>query len=268
MSYVDFIRESIRGKLDESEQLVNDTIAVAPSRIRQAVHAVVDAYGHGAGKLIPDYVVDLIADAIIAAALESLNSCLDRIAVMREANEYLGSPDTLREMAEVFGAIGADASNMQINKDDLEGYMTWDAGRPSKEYENAIEAQITALAGIEPKMSGVKGVLRTHADDIENYYLELLALVGGAVMAIGGLVAAILSLVGAALSAVPTAGAGAVVGIIAAALSLVLAVVGLVVSGIAAVQLLVAANQGAANKLDALQIGTLVWEKPAFAQIQ
>jgi hypothetical protein len=266
MSYVDVLREQIVNQLDDAEVRVNDAIRVAPGLIRRAVEAAANHYLGTIAVLIPDQAIDWLAEQITTAAISALQDCLVRIAVLREAAAYLGSPDELRAVAEKLGDIGGFASAMDINKDALDGLMSWDDGEPTRRYEVAIENQIDDLAKIAPAMSSIKDVLRTHADDIENYYLQLLALVTGAVAAILGVVTAILSLIAGALTF--ASGAGPVIGIIAAALSLVGAMIGVVVSGIAAVQLFVTSTQGAANKLDALQIDMLEWRKPSFAQIE
>ncbi|MCI1018577.1 hypothetical protein HWD99_08085 [Microbacterium sp. C5A9] len=266
MSYVDVLREQIIIQLDEAEIRVRDAIRVAPGLIRRAVEAAANHYLGTVAVLIPDAAIDWLADQITSAALAALQDCLVRIAVLREAAAYLGSPDELRAVAEKLGDIGGSATAMDINKDALDGLMSWDDGEPTRRYEVAVENQIDDLAKVAPAMSSLKDVLRTHADDIETYYLELLALVTGAVAAILGVVAAILSLIAGALTF--ETGVGPVIGIIAAALSLVTAMLGVVVSGIAAVQLFVSSTQGTSNKLDALQIDMLEWRKPSFAQIE
>ncbi|MGO2684355.1 hypothetical protein [Microbacterium sp.] len=266
MSYVDVLREQITNHLDDAERRVNDAIRDAPGLIHTAVEAAANHYLGIGAVLVPDPVIDWVAQQITDAALVALNDCLARVRVLREAAAYLGSPDELRAVAEKLGDIGGATARMDINKDQLDGLMSWDDGEPSRRYEVATENQIDDLARIEPVMSSIKGVLRTHADDIENYYLELLALVVGAVAAILGVVAAILSLVVGA--ATFETGVGPVIGIIAAALSLVTALIGVVVSGIAAVQLFVRSTQGVSNKLDAIQIDMVDWRKPSFAQIQ
>ncbi|MGO1507842.1 MAG: hypothetical protein ACTHZW_08975 [Microbacteriaceae bacterium] len=266
MSYVDFVREQITNQLNDAEQRVNDAIRVAPGLIRTAVEAAANHYFGIAAVLIPDAVIDWVTEQISGAALVALNDCLARIRVLREAAAYMGSPDELRAVGEKLGDIGGATARMDINKDELDGLMSWDDGEPSNRYEVATENQIDDLARVEPIMSSIKDVLRTHADDIENYYLELMALVAGAVAAILGVVGAILSIVVGA--ATFTTGVGPVLGIIAAALSLVTALIGVVVSGIAAVQLIVRSTQGVSNKLDAIQMDIVDWRKPAFAQIQ
>lgn len=267
MSYVDILRDEIVAHLDDAERRVRDAIRTLPAQLRAAVKkAADDAFG-GAGRyLIPDDVVKWIADQVVAAALEALDECLKHIEVYREAAAFLGSPDQLRAAAEMFGTIGDQATALQIRKDDLEGYLTWDDGMPTKRYAAAIEDQITALARIQPAMASVKGVLRQHADDIENYYLALLGLVVGLCTAILGVVAAIISLI-AAILLIETV-IGTVIAVIGAALSLVFALGGLAVSGISAVQLLVSSTQGAANKMDAMPSSMVEWKKPSFAEIQ
>nr|WP_201470442.1 hypothetical protein [Microbacterium hydrocarbonoxydans] len=265
-SYVDILREQIISQLDQAEDRVDHAIRVAPGLIRTAVEAAANHYLGTIAVLIPDPVVDWVAEQITGAALDALRDCLVRIAILREAAAYLGSPDDLRAVAEKLGDIGGSASAMDINKDALDGLMSWDDGEPTRRYETAVENQIQDLAKVAPAMSSIKDVLRTHADDIENYYLQLLALVMGAVAAILGVVAAILSLIAGALTF--ETGVGPVIGIIAAALSLVVAMVGVVTSGIAAVQLFVTSTQNTSNKLDAIQIDTLEWRKPSFAQIE
>ncbi|MBS1908200.1 MAG: hypothetical protein JST33_16930 [Actinobacteria bacterium] len=267
MSYVDVLRDEIVVHLDDAERRVRDAIRTLPAQLRAAVKkAADDAFG-GAGRyLIPDDVVKWIADQVVAAALEALEECLKHIEVYREAAAFLGSPDQLRAAAEMFGTIGDHAAALQIRKDDLEGYLMWDDGMPTKRYEAAIEDQITALARVQPAASSVKDVLRQHADDIENYYPQLLGLVAGLAVAILGVVAAIVSLVAAVLLIETVV--GTVVAAIGAALSLVVALGGLAVSGISAVQFLVTSIQGAANKLDAMPSSMVEWKKPSFAEIK
>jgi len=268
-SYVDTIRDAITSSLDNSEALVRDAMLIAPRLIRAAVHAAFNRQLATIKMPAPDPLVDAIANELINGAMDALRTCLEHISVLREAAAFLGSPDQLREMAEVFGAIGTEAQNLEIRRDDLQGYRTWFAGQASRDYESAIDAQIDDLARVQPPAFDIKDVLRTHADDIENYYVQLLELAVGLAVAIGGVVGAIVGVVGAALSAVPTAGVGAVVGVVAAAISLVMALGGTVVAGIGAVQLFLAATQGSANKLDQIcsQLPT-TWEGPTFADIQ
>ncbi|KYJ96822.1 hypothetical protein M4D51_08365 [Microbacterium sp. p3-SID338] len=265
-SYVDALRRQIISQLDEAERSVRDTIRIAPGLIRSAVEASMNARLGTVAIPIPGPVIDWMVRRITDAALAALDDCLARIAVLREAAGYLGSPDELRAVASEIDGIGDAAVQLDINKDKLDGYMTWDDGEPTKRYGIAIENQIVDLARVEPAASALKDVLRTHADDIENYYLELAAFVGGAVIAIMGVVSAILSLAAAVLTS--PSGVGAVLGIIAAALSLVTAMFGAVASTIGAVQLFVSATQNTSNKLDSLQLDLIEWRKPSFAQIE
>lgn len=265
MSYVDQLREQITSLLDDAEQKVRDADKTAPPQIREAVQYAVDHAGYGLGRLVPDSWVDEVCDILISSVHDTLDDCLKRIAVLREAAAYLGSPDLMRSMGDTFGDIGTAAENLQISKDDLAGYMSWDDLPASRQYEVSIEDQITALARVSPAVSSIKGVLRTHADDIENYYLALLQLVVSSVGAILGVVAAILSLVAGAITI--ETGVGPVLGIIGAALSLVVSLVSLVSAGIAAVQLLVQQAQGSANKLDALSTQMVEWKVPSFAEM-
>lgn len=266
MSYVDLTRQVIAGQLDGAEARVKDAIRVAPATIRRAVQEWVDRQAGGLGVLVPDGLVDEVADLIITAAIEALEHCLATILILRICNAYLGSPDRLRAMAASFGDISGSAENLQIKKDQLDGLMSWDHPPASRSYEYSIDDQVRAVGLIPEKLGGVAGVLRTHADDIESFYLNLAGLVGGTVLAIGGVVTAILSLVGAALSA-PT-GVGPVIGIISAALSAVIAVAGVGMAGISALQLFLSAMQGSANKLDALLTSMPKWEAPRFAIVQ
>lgn len=266
MSYVDDLRNTMTDMLNRAETEVEQTIQTAPAEIRRAIHRVADSSFHGAGRLIPDYVVDGVADLVIEAALAALNDCLARIAVYREAVAFMGSPDNLRKFGQTLETMGHNAENLQIQKDYLDGYLTWDDGIPSETYALAIDAQVEALARVDPALTGVKEVLRTHADDIESFYLDLLAAVGGLVVAVGGVVAAILSLIAGALTF--ETGAGPIIGIIGAALSLVVSLGGLVVSAIGAVQFIVAVTQGASAKLDAMDAEMVDWAVPRFAQIQ
>lgn len=265
-SYVDVLREQIVSQLDEAERSVHGAIRIAPGLIRTAVETIANQRLGTIAVLIPDPVIDWMVRQITDAALAALNDCLVRVAVLREAAAYLGSPNELRAVAAQLDGIGDAAVQLDINKDNLDGFMTWDDGSASKQYDTAIDMQIVDLARVEPATSALKDVLRAHADDIENYYLGLAALVAGAVTAILGVVAAILSL--AAGAATSPTGVGAVLGIIGAALSLLTAMIGIVVSGIAAVQLFVSATQNTSNKLDSLQLDLIEWRKPSFAQIE
>lgn len=265
-SYVDILRDQIVTQLDMAETRVENAIQVAPGLIRRAVEAAANHYFGTIAVLIPDPVVDWVAEQITDAALAALRDCLVRIAVLREAAAYLGSPDELRAVAETLGTIGGASAAIDVNKDDLDGLMSWDDGEPTRRYEVAVENQQRDLGQVAPALDGLKDVLRTHADDIENYYLALLALVVGAVSAILGVVGAILSVIAGALTF--ETGVGPVLGIIAACLSLVTAMIGVVVSGIGAVQLFVQSTQATANKLDAVQIDALEWDQPSFAQIE
>ncbi|MDU0366961.1 hypothetical protein AB0O16_04060 [Microbacterium sp. NPDC089180] len=266
MSYVDLTRQVIAGQLDDAEAKVRGAISSAPASIRRAVQKWVDEQAHGLGVLVPDGLVDQVADIIISVALDALEQCLDTIAVLRVCNAYLGSPDRLRNMASTIGDISGSAENLQIKKDQLDGLMSWDDGKASKVYEYGIDDQVRALGVLPGKLGGVAGVLRTQADDIESFYLNLAGLVGGTVLAIGGVVTAILSLIGGALSS-PT-GVGAVVGLIGAALSAVLALAGVGMAGISALQLFLSAMQGTSNKLDDLLSSMPAWDPPRFAIVQ
>lgn len=266
MSYVDTTRSIIRTQLDSIEQRVRAAKAAAPSAIRSAVQEWVDRQAGGLGVLVPDGLVDEVADILISAAIDALDESLATIAALRIANEMLGSPDKMRAMADSLGDIAGASDNLQIRKDQLPGLLAWDDGTPSRTYEFSIDDQVRAISEIAGNVSSVGGVLRTHADDIESYYLNLAGVVVGAIAAIGGLIAAILSLVAGALTA--GTGIGAVLGIIAGALSLVLAAVGLGVAGISALQLFLAASQGNANKLNDLITAMPEWKAPSFAMVQ
>lgn len=265
-SYVDQMRAEIRRLLDESEQRVLETKRVAPGIIRRTIRVLFEQHTGLIAHVVPDWWIERAADIVVEYALEALDACLDTIRVLRVANEFLGSPDRMRAMGDTFQTVADTAENLWISKGDLQGWVTWDAGAPTKRYEAAIEDQSKALAVIAPKAAELKEVLRTHADDIESYYVNLLGVVVGSVAAIGGVIAAILSLIAAAVTV--ETGIGPVLGIIAAALSLVLAIVGVGVAGISAVQLFLANAQGTANKLDTLTQNIPKWEIPPFAIVQ
>lgn len=266
MSYVDTTRAIIRIQLNDIERRVREARAKAPAVLRAAVQEFVDRQAGGLGVLVPDGLVDELADIVISAALAALDQSLETIAALREANEMLGSPDKMRSMAGVLDGIASASDNLQIRKDQLPGLLAWDDGTPSRTYEFSIDDQVRAVSEIAGNVSSVSGVLRTHADDIESYYLNLAGLVVGAVIAIGGLIAAILSFAGGALTA--GTGIGAVLGIIGGALSLVMSAAGVIATGISALQLFLAASQGSANKLNDLITAMPEWKAPSFAIVQ
>lgn len=263
MSYVDLLRETITVQLDITEQCVRAAKSAAPGLVRYSVEAIIRNRVGPAAVVIPDDAFDWIADQVTVAVQAALDTCLEYIASLREMAQFLGSPDELRTAAESLGELHDSASQLKIRKDDLDGYNSW-FDDPSQYYENALEEQMDKLSELLEPLDTLKQVLRTHADQIENYYLELTTLVLGAGAAIAGLVVAILGLIEAAAASGP----GSLLGVSAATISLVEAALGAVAAALSLLQILMKSAQDSSSKLDALDATPLVWEKPDFAQIQ
>lgn len=260
MSYVDSIRETNDTLLRTAQDAVDAASRNCPGLIRPAVQDWVDRQAFGLGSLVPDGWVDEAVDVIIVIVQAALDQCSDVIQLHREANAYLGSPDRLRAVADKLGDLGAKADAVQINKSELAGWAAWDDPPASNTYGAATDDQADPLARVSETASSIAEAIDQHANDIENYYLQLAAIVVGAVVTILGVVAAILGVI----AAIPTGGvtlAGSIVGIVAAVLGLVTMVIGIVT-------MVISATQGTASKLDSLPSQITEWKAPPFAIVQ
>lgn len=262
MSYVDLLRETITVQLDLTEDCVRAAKSVAPGLVRYAVEAIIRNRVGPAAVVIPDDAFDWLADQVTVAVQAALDTCLEHIASLREMAQFLGSPDELRAAADVLEGIGDAATALEIRPMDLEGHLTWKDG-DSKRYDGEVYFQHENVERVPEAMVTFEDVLRTHADEIESYYLELSSLALGGAASIAGLVGTILGLIEAAAASGP----GSLIGIVGAAFSLVEAALGLVVSAISVLQILVKSTQDSASKIDALDFEVFVWEA-GFAQIQ
>ncbi|MCR2794351.1 hypothetical protein NQ156_14880 [Microbacterium sp. zg.Y625] len=259
MSYVDDIRERNESQLDRAIEAIDGAASAAPPLVRQGLQQWVDRQGFGLGVLVPDGWVDEAADYVIAAVDEVLDYCRDSVGLMREANRYLGSPDTLRAVASALGELAAKADGIQITKSTMPGLVSWDDPPASNTYSFAIDDQEEPLNRVSSTASAIAGAIDQHANDIENYYMQLATAIIGAVVTIIGVVSAILGIVG----ALPTGGLSLVGSILGA----VTAVLGIATTVIGIVQMVLASTQGTRAKLDGLPGEITEWEVPGFAQV-
>jgi hypothetical protein len=260
MSYVDDIRSTNDTLLSQADEAVDDIKASAPDAIRDGVQKWVDNQAFGLGKLVPDGLVDEGADIVIDVVMTILDQCDEAITALRAGNQYLGSPESLRAAAEALGELGTKADTIKIDSSRLTGLLSWDDPPASRVYNESIESQSQSLARIAQTASSIGDALDTHADDIENYYIQLALIVAGAVVTILGVVAAVLGLIG----ALPTGG----VSLAASIIGLITAVIGIGTALLGIIQMVMAANQGTASKLDSLPSSITEWTVPAFAMVR
>lgn len=264
MSYVDDLRETMLDQLDEAEECVRQAMRVAPDLIRVAVEVFINTRLGTVAPAIPDVLIDWLVEQLTTMVLAVLEQCLEYIDVLREMTQFLGSPDELRSAAAALDGIGDAVAHLKISADDLEGYMTWDDLPASRAYEVAISEQPDNLARVESAMTVFEDVLRTHADDIENYYVQLTLLCEGATAAIFGVVGAIFSLV----AAVAASGPAAIAGVWGAVISFLITLGGVATAAISTMQILITSTQSTENKINAVDFTVIRWEGPRFAQIQ
>ncbi|MDL5352874.1 hypothetical protein [Microbacterium sp. zg-YB36] len=260
MSYVDDIRENNEDQLDTAVKAIDGAAVAAPPLIRKGLQEWVDRQAFGLGSLVPNGWVDEAADIVVAAVDEVLDYCRESVAILREANRYLGSPDTLRAVADRLNELASKADEIQITKSTMPGLLSWVDPPASQTYGFAVDDQAKPLGRVSSTATTIAGAIDQHADDIENYYLQLAAVIVGAVLTMLGVVAAILGLVG----ALPTAGVSLAVSVV----GLISAVAGIATSAIAIVQLFQSSTQANRGKLDALPNTITEWEAPGFALVQ
>jgi len=259
VSYVDDIRERNDDQLDRAIEAIDAAASIAPPLVREGLQQFVDRQGWGLGRLVPDGWVDEAADYVIAAIDEVFDYCRDTVETMREANRYLGSPDSLRAVSASLGELAAKADGIQIMKSTMPGLLSWDDPPASNTYAFAIDDQEEPLNRVSSTASTIAGAIDQHADDIENYYLQLATTIIGAVVTIIGVVSAVLGIVG----ALPTGGLSLVASIVGA----VSAVAGIVTTVIGIVQMVLASTQGTRGKLDALPGEITQWKVPGFVLV-
>jgi hypothetical protein len=260
VNYVDLIRQSNDQHLNNAISVIDACATSAPPLIRSGLQQWVDRQAMGLGVLVPNGWVDEAADVMIQAMNAVLDYCRDGITLLRQANEYLGSPDTLRAAADALGALASNADGIQIDKSRLAGWLSWDDPPANRLYEGGIDAQDEPLNRVSTTANSIAGALDQHANDIENFYLQLAAIVVGATLTYLGVVSAILGIVG----ALPTGG----ISLAASIVGLISALIGIVSTAIGVVQMIVTATQGTAGKLDALPSSITTWEVPPFAIVQ
>lgn len=260
MSYVDSIREVNETLLNTAQKAVDAAAHICPGLIRPAIQEWADRQGFGLGSLIPDGWVDKAADVVIAAVKSALDRCTELVELLNMANNYLGSPDRLRAVADKLNDLGGKAEAIELKLDVLEGWASWHDLPTSKLYEAAITDQATEISKVPKWVGEIAKGIDQHANDIENYYLELAQVSLGGVQAVLGVVTAVLGLA----AAIPTGGlslAATIVGVVSSLMGVAQALIGVV-------QMAVSNSQNVAAKLDSLQLDLEDWDVPRFAIVQ
>jgi len=260
VSYVDVIRGNNDTQLLRADEAIGGVAVVAPPLIRAGLQQWVDRQALGLGMLVPNGWVDEAADYMVAVVRELLDYCRDSVSVLREANSYLGSPDSLRAVADTLAELASKADEIQFIKAGMPGLLSWSDPPASEVYQHTVDDLAEPLGRVSSTATTIAGAIDQHADDIENYYLQLAGVIIGAVLTILGIAAAILGVIG----ALPTGG----VSLAASIVGLVSAVAGIATGAIAGVQLFQTVAQGTRGKLDALNAEITEWGVHPFAQIQ
>lgn len=251
MSYVDALVGAMESRLNSAEDALDTLEQEGPDFIRH----LVDNYSPGPvpASMVPGWVKDKIADLLITTLLEGIEYARKSIAFQRGMVRSFGSPDALRAAADVINSQVNKASGdlaIQVRAEALKGMnpANW-GGDAQYLYTQGFDGQNDAVGRVKEFGSGLEDVLRSMADAIESFYIELTIVVAGVVGAILGVVVAALTVATVVI---------AVLSIIAAVLAALAAIGGLIA-------MIVTLTQNNQNATAALETKLDPWPKTQFS---
>ncbi|NTV38802.1 MAG: hypothetical protein HGA51_02430 [Demequinaceae bacterium] len=175
MSYVDDIKHSIEGTLDQIDDNTDWVERYGPVIIDALLNEYLDTFPIMAPAVNP------IAHRAKEELAKAVATSRDGVALMRSEIQYVGSPDALRAAADAIDGkvitpsrdladrlvLGRIPSALESNYND---------GVASERYRAAIDGRDNAVRDIETYADPVVQALRDLADAIERYYLDVAAL--------------------------------------------------------------------------------------------
>jgi hypothetical protein len=261
MSWVDDIRRTALDQVDGCEKVLSWADAKAPPLIRWVID------NHVLTMMLPQFEKDYIASHLIDLFHKLIDVCRQVLDKYREMVSMLGSPDNLRASAAVLKddvSGKASALGRSVTADSLASLLdsNWVDGDASEIYEHAFETQAAPLAEVSSTADTLHDALRTVANGIEDYYVQLALAIAGGVAAIAGTVVAVLGVIEAA-AASPTV-VGSVPGLAAMCIGCALDVVGLITAAISIFAMLQTVQHTVNDTLESLPKNIDEWDSPAF----
>ncbi|QIM17667.1 hypothetical protein G7066_01220 [Leucobacter coleopterorum] len=192
MSYVDDIVGTIQVRLEELEKgLALVEAAVLTLELSMSREGLTNIPGW-------EWVAQTVITPLISLARNCVHAFRDAIAFWRVEIAFAGSPDNLRAAADLIDAklvkVAKEFSpTLVLSKIPSALDSNYSDGKASEMYEHAIDGRDAAVLAIADHSSPVVSGLRTLADGIESYYLEVMGMVGGAILTISGIVLALLT---------------------------------------------------------------------------
>jgi len=250
MSYVDVLTAQMQARLDNADDALNMLEKYGPDVIRHLVNTNL------ATIMVPPWGKDKIADLLISKLMSGIKYARKAIVFQRTMVRAFGSPDALRAAAAVINSQVNKAAGdlaLDVREENLDGMSpsSW-SGDAQYKYSQAFDGQRDAVTRINEFGSALEDALRSMADTIEAYYVELTIVILGIVGAIVGFVLAILEAAG--VVTIPVA----VLTVIGACLSAAAALAALIA-------MIVTLSQNNANAIAPLEAELDPWPATAFS---
>jgi hypothetical protein len=248
MSYVDAICDTMRSQLDQAEKVLDGLELLAPTVVRELVNLYLKPW-----PLVPQFVEDRIAALVLKEVLAGIAYFRKYLPVLRDAVNSLGSPDHLRLAASTLSNDVSDASTAMAAAMDS-GYLlgmresNW-SGPAAEGYALTFPGQPDAADRISEFSDKLHDALRSLADGIEQFYVELAIAVASFLGAVIGYALAI-------------AEAAGVITIPVAVGQVVAASIALGVSVLAVGAMFLTLSQTVNNQIDTLNDDVPAWPTP------
>lgn len=190
MSLVDVICDTMRGQLDQADNVLTGLEILAPGATRDLANLSLKPF-----PLAGQAVEDELARILLKQVRDAIAHLREYIPVLREMVNSFGSPDRLREAASQLSSDVGDASgtlSAAMGSGHLQGLRpsNW-SGSAAEEYVIGFPGQPDAVDRIAGYSASLHDALRSLADGIEQFYLELAIAVTGLLTAVIGLAVAI-----------------------------------------------------------------------------
>lgn len=195
MSYVDLICDTMRAQLTQAEKALDGLEMLAPTIVRELVNLYLKPF-----PLVPQFVEDRIAALLLKEVLAGIAYFRKYLPILRDMVNSLGSPDQLRLAASTLSSDVSDASTAMAAAMDS-GYLlgmreaNW-SGAAAEGYRLAFPGQPDATDRISEFSDKLHDALRSLADGIEQFYVELAIAVVTFLGAVIGYVVAIIEAAG------------------------------------------------------------------------
>ena len=248
MSYVDVLCDTMRDQLESADDTLDDLAVKAPGIAEVLADLACKPFPN-----TPQFIEDRIATLLLEQIREAIDYSRNCTAAATKLVNSFGSPDALRAAADVLsGSVSVPSDNLSIAMDPayLLGMRedNWTGGG-AEGYSLAFAGQPGAVDVVSDYSEKLHDALRSLADGIEQFYIEL-------GIAVTTLVSAIIALVVAIITAATMVGIPVAVG------SAVVAQLSLNTSIMALLAMILTVTQTVGNAIDKINEDVVDWPTP------